>query len=822
MTQFLLKLLGARAEDAVHIAKASLAFRGGLSSGWFVFWLLVCGGLTWWMYRNSPVTLAPWRRRTLTLLRFLFVGLLLVLLLRPVLAFTVEGSVRRVLVMLLDASSSMQIRDPRLDQNDLKRAAIALGQIDPAKGLTQNLDASKSRNASQVERVKLVKAALESSQLDLLPRLDKEFDLTAFSFGQGLAELSARKTEAVATNAAVKKSADRKASVEQFDWVERLKANGPVTAMGDAIREALNRKRGQPVGGIVLMTDGANNSGSPPRDAALLARQEGVPLYIYGVGITSPRDIIVGGIFAPEVTFVKDEVPVTVRVRSQGLAGETAELVLKLGSQQVAAQTVTLSNDGEQVLPMKFTPQTAGEFELTASIEPRSDEVVKDNNSRAHRLKVIDAKINTLLVDQSPRWEFRYLQAMLMRDRRIDLKWFLVESDKAIARVEGTPYLPDFPARKDELFKYDLIILGDVDPKTLSPAQQEALNEWVSRFGGALVIVAGKRFSPQAYRRTPIEKLLPVEFEGLTIESQRDVISEKPIRLELTSAGRASAMLRLSDKDEENVALWKQLPPLYWVAKVSRAKPAAEVLLVDPDPSRESRFGKMPVVAVQQYGLGQVMYMGTDNTWRWRKNIGDLYYTTLWGQIAQRVSIQRLLGVSKRVQLSADRQNYVTGDRVSIFGRLYGPGFEPITEPSVKAYFGLKNGTGQRPEVTLRAVPEQAGLYRAEFVAPSPGAYLFWLADDQESQVDFNVTEPKFELGETAMNETLLRDLASTTGGAFFREEDLHKLPDTISAKTERVRSPLEVELWASPFYFLLLLGVVAAEWILRKMSHLK
>src|SRR5205085_10912052 len=134
------------------------------------------------------------------------------------------------------------------------------------------------------------------------------------------------------------------------------------------------------------------------------------------------------------------------------------------------------------------------------------------------------------------------------------------------------------------------------------------LNEFVSRFGGALVMVAGKRFSPSAYRRSVLEKMLPVEFDAPTIESSMETVAEKPVKLELTSAGRSSPMLRLSDKDEENIALWKQLPPLYWVAKVARAKPAAEVLLVDPDPARESRFGKMPVIAIQKYGLGQVMF----------------------------------------------------------------------------------------------------------------------------------------------------------------------------------------------------------------------
>ena len=164
----------------------------------------------------------------------------------------------------------------------------------------------------------------------------------------------------------------------------------------------------------------------------------------------------------------------------------------------------------------------------------------------------------------------------------------------------------------------------------------------------------------------------------------------------------------------------------------------------------------------------------------------------------------------------------MTGDRVSIFARLYEQGFEPVSDPAVKAVYGLKDGTGAKSEIMLRPIPEQPGLYRCEFVAGAPGAYQFFVERDLDVPLDFNVTEPKFEFGDTAMNEGLLKELAASTGGQFFREEDLFKLPDTISAKTERVRSPLEVELWASPLYFLLMLGVVTAEWVLRKLSHLK
>jgi hypothetical protein len=818
MTRLFLKLVGARVDDAVDIASASVALRGGIGAGWLVFLLLLLGGALYWMYRQTPVPMSPRRKYTLAALRIGFVALILALLLRPVLALTVEGSIRRLLVVLVDTSASMQISDPRVDATEQKRAAIARGTLDPRKGLGQQLDPGLRREVEQVPRMEIAKGALKNNRLNLLPRLDRDFDLAAFTFGQNLLEISARR-EQLKTNSA---NEPKNPGAESFTWVNQLEPQSPLTALGDALREVVNRKRGQPLAGVLLVSDGANNSGTQPLESAAVLRQEGVPIYVYGVGITSPRDIIVANLFAPDVTFVKDEVAVTVRVRSQGLRNETADVVLKLGPDTVAKKTISLSADGEQVVSLRFTPHTQGDFDLEASVQPRPDEAVKDNNARSQRLRVIDAKIKVLMVEQSPRWEFRYLQAMLLRDRRIELNCYLVEGDPGIIRGPNSPYIAQFPARKEELFKYDLVIFGDVDPRNISAAQLENLNELVSRFGGALLVVAGKRFTPHAWRRSVLENLLPVEFEGPSLERSAEPVAEKPIQLELTSAGRANPVLRLSDSEEENAALWKKLPPVYWVARVSRAKPAAEVLLVDPDPARETRFGKMPVMAVQQYGLGQVMYVGTDNTWRWRRNVGDLYYTTIWGQIAQRVSLQRLLGGSKRTQLTTDRQNYMTGDRVSLYARLYTAGFEPIQEPSVKGLYTIKGAQGTPAEVTLRGVPEQPGLYHGEFIVALPGAYQFLVEPDPNTALEFSVTEPKFEFGDTAMNETLLRELAATTGGTFFREEDLYKLPDTIRLKTERVRSPLEVELWSSPLYFLLLLSVVTVEWVLRKWSYLK
>src|SRR2546421_11516120 len=118
MTGLLLKLFGANVDDAVHIAKTSLALRGGIGVGWFLFLLLGVAAALFCMYRNGPLHLSVIRRSTLAALRMGFVGLVLLLLMRPILSFTVEGSVRRLLVLLIDTSASMQIKDPRRLRDD--------------------------------------------------------------------------------------------------------------------------------------------------------------------------------------------------------------------------------------------------------------------------------------------------------------------------------------------------------------------------------------------------------------------------------------------------------------------------------------------------------------------------------------------------------------------------------------------------------------------------------------------------------------------------------------------------------------------------------
>ena len=822
MTDLLLRIFGVKIENAAHISGVQVVLRNTGQIGWILLLAVLLSAMTWWSYwRDTQEWVSPWKRRVLTALRVLLFLLLLLIILRPVLAFTIEGTIRRTLLQLIDNSASMKIADPRFDVADLKRAALAKGLLDIRKGLDQSLAPKDAAALKLVPRIDLLRGVLRNDDLGLLEKFARTYDVNTFTFGSTLAELT---TAAPAPDPA--KPAEDKSQPDPRAWLDKLDPKSQTTALGDAIRELLTRKRGQALAGIFLATDGASNLGTQPLEAARLARSDGVPLFIYGVGITSPRDIIVANMFAQEVAFVKDELPVTVRVRGQGMRGETAKITLRLGAEIVASKDLNFTDDEEQTVALPFTPKNTGEFELSAAIAPRDDEAAKDNNSVTQRLKVIDSKVKVLMVEESPRWEFRYLQSVLLRDRRLEVKCWLQEGDPGIVEGEGSPYVKAFPATKEDLFKYDLVVLGDVDPKSLGEAAIAWLGEFVSKFGGSVLFIAGNKHNPADYRGTELEKLLPVELGDAIAKAPG---ADRPTTLELTGQGRTSPMMKLSPKDEENAAIWKRFTKVYWVARVARAKPAAQVLLQDADATKATRFGKMPVVAQQQYGLGQVLYFGTDNTWRWRKNGDDRFYPILWGQVTQKLGLAHLLGGSKRTQLSVDKKNYNTGDRVAVYARLYTADFNPLKDATVEGGYTVKPvaaaanvPTGPRQEVVLRAVPGQPGMYRGDFAALAPGVHRFAVKGDDITFIEFTVAEPAFELGETAMNEAMLKQMAEISGGGFFREETLVKLPELIAAKTERVTSTVDAELWSSPIYFALLLLIASLEWFLRKKSQLK
>jgi len=792
-------------------SEAALGFEG-LSPGWAVFLLALLGMAIWWLYRWGAPALSRSRRGLLAGLRVALVAVFLLLLVKPVLLLTLNEPVRERLLVLVDGTQSMEIKDRRTANPDLVRAAIAAGLAAPAakadSSVPDGIDAWRD-----VSRAKLLQALSANEKMDLWPRLQQKADLDFSSFGRETKKLGGIGEPGEAITAA-----------DAGAFFARMKFAEDATALGDSLRQALDENRGQPIAGIFVLTDGASNTGTPPVEVADLAKQDGIPLYLYGVGIVGPKDVIVRDVAGPRGAFVKERAEFTVKVRAPGYNGQPAKIQLKADGKVVDEQQVTLNGDGETEYRLGYEPQEKAEVKIEASIAPLAGEVSTDNNVATTKVRVLDSKVKVLFVEQEPRWDFRYLLSTLQRDRTLEAKAVLIDGGADLADEPDSPFLKEFPGDRAELVSNEIIILGDVDPQALGEANMKLINEWVSELGGGLIFLAGPKQNPFHYAGTPLEPLLPVALDARLTAEQQAERSREPIPLKLTAAGEYSPLLRLADENLANRQIWNSFPGVRWTAPVAGARPTAQVFLADADPDHAVNGEPRPVIAQQNYGQGAVMYFGFDETYRWRSREGEKYYSKIWNQIIQNFALERQLGASARTQIKVDRTDYLVGDKVVISGKLYSQNFTPVKEAAVPGtlVFTGSDAKEETSELRLVAVADQPGTYQAEFTAAKPGQYRFSTLMDPRALLKFSVSPPRLEMGETAMDASLLQAMAAASGGKFLREEDLHSLPDLLSSRGASVPTFKKREIFYSPWWMVLLVALGSAEWLLRRLWQLK
>jgi hypothetical protein len=800
------------APEGTTLREAELSLQGGFPWWLAAFAVALAGAAALYLYRRESARLGVLRSTVLALLRTALVALVLVLLLRPVLLAEFAGSRPRPVVLLIDTSQSMSAVDRRVSDRDKERLALARG----VAATTALPDAS---------RIDVVKDVLRNDRLDLLARLGKIGPLQRFAFDRRLT------------------------SLEGDDLAGSLKAEGARTALADALHDALARLGAELPAAIVVVSDGRDNASARTlEEAARACRDKGVPLHVWGVGSSEGGILRIKDVRVPQAVFVDatpevedDAVEVPVRFRCRGFKKGTLLLTVKLGD-QIVRERFPVSEGENLSRTVKVKPKKGPEGDRALEVRLQLDGSADVADEVRKRVPVRSSRVKVLYAENAPRRDYRFLQPVLDRDRRVLARFYLAEADPNLAeapadRESGAMFLPRFPEnfpdpdpRDPDRRPYDLLILGDVPYKALGDRQARAVGQFVKE-GGGLVVLAGRAHTAEL-AGSPLAEVLPVEIARHEFPAE-EVARLLPFRPALTYDGEHNPMLALADLPEESLKIWKDdlwrhAAGFWWHYPVADLRPGASALLVHPakKAGRSPDLKPMPVFAAHHYGKGEVLFLGTDETWRWRDNTGDRLTARFWGQVVARMGLPHLLG-ARRTQLDLERDAATLGQPGSVKARLLDPKYEPITRPAVKATLvslDARDEDRRSREITLRRVAGQPGEYRGALPNDTPGRHELRLpAGDglEGGALAFGVElPPRHELEEAGLAEDALRALAATSGGAFYREEDLERLPDAITPRASQFALRREVLLW-NPLALVLFVVLITAEWVLRKFSNL-
>jgi len=740
------------------------------------------------LYLGVGDQIQPRLRRMLQVLRAAAVLVVFGCLAEPMLRTAVPREERRTVAVLVDTSRSMTIPD-----------------------------AGDGEAGERPTRAEVAVGIVGSGGKGIVPTLKRDFNVSTFAFSRGDAD-----------------------GLRPLDLQEEFEATGEKTDLGRALEEVAGRMD-RSCAGVILISDGADNSGGRLEALGEKLRSRSVPVYAVGLGASEVTDLAITSISARRQVTRETTVYVEVDVLAAGYAQSDVPVTITRGSTAVARGRARLEA-GKGRASLEFVPAREGFSEYTVSVPTLDDEVIKENNRRSFAVDVVKRRLKVLYMEGSQYrradakygfWEHQFLQQALVEDGMEVTA--LLRDNVEEARKAGIHWVRHFehgyPRTKKELFKYDVIISSDIDRKFFTDKQLKHTIEFVGRHGGGFCMIGGwTAFGPGGYDESIVDKMLPVDMLG-RFEEYVDDVGGEGFKWQLTEEGRVHALMRLVADPVKNEHVWGKMPPFFGYNRIVRAKPAATVLAVHADD--ENLYGKHVMLAVQPYGRGRSMAFTTDSTagWGlkfeedWGESGDNRYFKLFWKKAVRWLAHYRLKAPAKLVLLETDRSLYERGDRLKVSVRVLNSEYEPTHQ--VETHLGLEFPGGDSRRIELSPDFDRVGYYTAEVPLTKTGRYRV-SADAYDSggelgadSLTVSVVEPVREFTGYAQNRALLEDLAKRTNGRYFTASEAEEIVGELRESTRVVTQYREDSIWDSWVVFALLATVLSVEWLLRKRAGL-
>ncbi|MCS7023542.1 MAG: hypothetical protein NZV14_01990 [Bryobacteraceae bacterium] len=604
--------------------------------------------------------------------------------------------------------------------------------------------------------------------------------------------------------------------LERIEKLEQLKAEGPATRIGENLAQVVAESATLPIGAIVLISDGADNSGGIDLETLNLLKRHRIPVHAIGVGREKfDKDIEVTDVLVAQRSLEDSRLSAAVTLKQRGFDNTKVRITVKSDSSTLSAQEVTLHGGAaSQTEAVVFNTGPAGLKNLRIAVEPLPGEENPHNNAVSRLVNVESRKPRILYLEGEPKWEFKFIRRAVEEDRSLSLATILRTTQNKIYRqgIQSPRELEQgFPSKVEELFGYQGIIIGGVEAGYFSVTQMEILKQFVDRRGGGLLFLAGRSgLSDGGWGRSALAELLPV-----ILPDRKSTFRRDPAQVELTQAGRDSLICRLEEDPEKNAERWKKLPHLADYQDAGEPKPGA-VVLVQALPTSG---GKLPLLITQNYGRGRVGVLATQGSWRWQmlQPVADKSHEMFWQQLLRwlvqdtpgrvvAMTPKPVLADETKVVLRADvrDKNYLPASDAKVTAQILGPG-------------------GLAEQLELAPDPLTPGTYLAEWRAEPAGAYVAEILAKRGNEelgrdvVNFRREDGVAEYFGAEQNRELLEKLAAETAGAYYPVSNLSKLSDQISYSEAGISMRETKELWNMPALFLLLLSLRAGEWLLRR-----
>lgn len=576
---------------------------------------------------------------------------------------------------------------------------------------------------------------------------------------------------------------------------------------------------------VVLASDGDWNQGDAPVQAAARLRSAGVPVFAFPVGSeTRLPDLDLISFDVPTFAVAGKPVRIPLTIESSLPRDHAATLTMETSTGETITHDLRIAAMGRTNDSIEWEPEQLGDVTLTLTLPKQADETIADNNQFSAPISVREEKLQVLVIESLPRWEYRYLRNALSRDPGIEVSCLLFHPGLDKRGGGNRDYIKEFPATKDELADYDVVFVGDVgiDDGQLTTQQCEWIKGLVEQQASGLVFLPGWQGRQFGLLETELADLMPVELDAAQPEGWG---SRTPQHFELTQLGRRSLLTKLADTADENLEVWNNLPGFQWYAPVVAAKPGTETLCVHQEMS--NRFGRLPLLVTRTYGAGKVLFMGTDGAWRWRKGVEDRYHYRFWGQVVRWMAYRRNMASGDTMRLYYSPEQPQVRKTITLSANVMEASGEPLSDGDVALRVvppSAQQNSARQRLVRFQSTGDQWGAFSGTFTPTEPGEHQLTLfcketGDSLETTV-FVQGAALEQVGKPARPE-VLAEIARVSRGQVMSIDRIDDVAALLAAMPDPPPSVRRMAIWSHPVVVAMLVALLSVFWVGRKISGL-
>ena len=612
-------------------------------------------------------------------------------------------------------------------------------------------------------------------------------------------------------------------------------ATGTASPIAEGLERLVSRARPD---ALVVVTDGRITDG--PGYARLVEAWRGkglhVAVLVAGTAAVVP-DLVLDEIVINREAALNEREPVVVRLSHRGLSPGG----LSHGGQAPGPLRLTLRVDDEAPQVITIEPGTTADPAVMATTEARAEVVFpKEGNARLSvqvdvgaatgaiqrhveqsvAVDVRERKLSILLLDSRPRYEVRYLREAFKRDRTVSLHAYLAEGRWRRWGNDGPDHLPLSAA---ELAAYDVIVLGDLGPDSFRAADLVNLEAAVRKGGAGLVWLPGETGATAGFNGQKLGELLPIEV-GDASTLGRGYLGVPRLLSRTDTAKRMGLLEPAAGTEGSNAIAWEQLPRLLGAAQLGTIKPGAEILATDQD-------GK-PLVVTRAFGVGRSVLIGVDDTWRWRRGVGDRFLHRFHSQLL-RFAAANHRGDRRSWRLAANPRRTAPGEPLTVSLSPLRPDADVPDQvvarlvPTGSAVTSSErpDRTPARRELMVPLVRDGDG-FSARLAAPLAGTWDVELAAGPDLKAvetsDLLVVASGAERRDLRADRPALDAWAGAAGGMVTIHDDVADVLAHLPKDLRHAEQHTAVHgLWDTWWALIVLISLFALDWALRRAHRL-